>query len=46
MGYMGAGSPNRADALVWALTEIFPGIVKPRKAKAQVEQDYGGGWMG
>jgi phage terminase large subunit-like protein len=46
MGYIGAGSPNRADALVWALTEIFPGIVKPRKAKVQSEQDYVGGWMG
>jgi PBSX family phage terminase large subunit len=22
-GYMGAGSPNRADALVWAATELF-----------------------
>ena len=23
-GYLGSGSPNRADALVWALTELFP----------------------
>lgn len=27
-GYTGPRSPNRADALVWALTELFPGIVK------------------
>jgi phage terminase large subunit-like protein len=25
-GYMGDGSPDRADALVWALTEIFPRV--------------------
>lgn len=30
-GYVGATSPNRADAVIWALTELFPGIVKPRK---------------
>lgn len=27
-GYQGGDSPNRADALVWALTELFPGMVK------------------
>jgi phage terminase large subunit-like protein len=38
VGYMGDRSPNRADALIWALTELFPGIVagkrdkKPRRA--------------
>jgi Phage terminase large subunit/Terminase RNaseH-like domain len=26
-GYTGSGSPNRADAAVWALSELFPGIV-------------------
>lgn len=26
-GYVGDDSPNRADALVWALTELFPGVV-------------------
>ena len=26
-GYTGQGSPNRADALVWAITALFPGIV-------------------
>ena len=29
-GYTGEGSPNRADAVIWALTELFPGIVKPK----------------
>lgn len=30
-GYLGDNSPNRADALIWALTELFPGLVAPRK---------------
>lgn len=33
VGYTGQGSPNRADALVWALSELFPGLVKPKKEK-------------
>ena len=41
-GYMGANSPNRADALVWALTEIFAGIVNERKPswKRPLEQNF------
>lgn len=35
VGYTGSGSPNRADALVWALTELFPGMVNPRKGATQ-----------
>jgi hypothetical protein len=50
-GYVGAKSPNRADALIWALTELFPGIVKPRKVKkpAEEKREYmpvSSGWMG
>lgn len=31
-GYLGTSSPNRADALVWALAELFPAIVAgPKK---------------
>lgn len=30
-GYVGERSPNRADAAVWAVTELFPGIVSPQK---------------
>lgn len=29
-GYTGQGSPNRADALIWALAELFPGLVGNR----------------
>lgn len=31
IGYTGIGSPNRADALIWALSELFPAIVAPRE---------------
>lgn len=27
-GYMGQGSPNRADALIWTLAELFPGMIR------------------
>ncbi len=30
-GYMGGESPNRADALIWALAELFPSVVRPRE---------------
>jgi predicted phage terminase large subunit-like protein len=28
MGYVGEHSPNRADALIWAITALFPGATK------------------
>ena len=28
-GYQGDGSPDRVDALVWALTDLFPAMVQP-----------------
>lgn len=51
-GYSLSGSPNRADAWVWVLTELFPGLV--RKAEEKKEATHkaaplpmgGGGWMG
>jgi hypothetical protein len=30
-GYTGGKSPNRADALIWGLAELFPGMVKSAK---------------
>lgn len=30
-GYTGSGSPNRADALIWVLAELFAGLVKEKK---------------
>jgi phage terminase large subunit-like protein len=31
IGYTGSRSPNRADAWIWILAELFPAIVKPSK---------------
>lgn len=28
-GYTGESSPNRADAMIWAMSELFPGTVNP-----------------
>lgn len=33
-GFTGANSPNRADAWIWVLAELFPGMVKKVKEKA------------
>ncbi len=32
-GYIGADSPNRADAYVWGFTELFGGIIKGKEKK-------------
>ena len=42
VGYLGDKSPNRADAAIWALTELFPGVVKgAKKDKPQELDDFG-----
>ena len=38
-GYVGTGSPNRADALFWVLAELFPGIVKGAKKERDPRDD-------
>lgn len=41
VGYVGEQSPNRADALIWALTELFPGMVADKRNKKEFnERDY------
>ncbi len=30
-GYTGPNSPNRADAVIWALAALFPGLISERK---------------
>jgi hypothetical protein len=47
VGYTGTGSPNRADALIWGLAELFPGMVKQKKevAKPSQEKVIPSGWM-
>lgn len=50
-GYVGQRSPNRADALVWLVTELFPGVTKGRSnVKAPTNavnriQSQPTGWM-
>ena len=42
-GYTGSGSPNRADAFVWAMSDLFPGIVKKSAQEDQKKpagEDY------
>jgi len=51
-GYVGPSSPNRADAMVWAFSELFPGIVqaarKTSKARPMQARPVSGGsaWLG
>jgi len=51
MGYIGEKSPNRADAFIWAMSALFPGMVKEEKRKKErIPQHHnytgGGSWMG
>lgn len=49
-GYEGEGSPDRVDALVWGLTEIFKDVVAPKVMTRRVMVESGhtgeGAWMG
>ena len=40
-GYMGDGSPDRADALIWGLTELFPRVVASDPARASWISPHG-----
>lgn len=50
-GYMGENSPNRADAFVWAMADLFPDLLKagedkPKQVVQQVVQRRGDhAWM-
>lgn len=44
-GYEGEDSPDRVDALVWAMTDIFPALAEPVKAKPRPRPKRRG-WMG
>jgi len=51
-GYMGDRSPDRGDALVWALTELFPGLTQGKKvnwgdvfAPNKFTPQHQGGWL-
>lgn len=47
VGYEGDGSPDRVDALVWAMTELFPGMTEPVVDISRFEIKHRGraGWM-
>ncbi len=50
-GYTGANSPNRADAAIWVVSELFPHLLqqskKPeRKSAPPPPPMRAGGWMG
>ncbi len=46
VGYLGDRSPNRADAAIWALSELFPGVIKGAKPEKPVELDEFGDPVG
>lgn len=49
IGYTGSKSPNRADAWIWVLAELFPGMVAQKKERKVPEnaprQHYAQSWM-
>lgn len=44
-GYEGEGSPDRVDALVWAMTELFPGMTERAPDPARYAIPRRKGWM-
>jgi len=45
-GYTGQGSPNRADALIWALAELFPSITAGPRSKIDYSKSAAQGMAG
>jgi phage terminase large subunit-like protein len=39
-GYTGPRSPNRADAHIWGLAELFPALVRAPRQEVKVEQPH------
>jgi phage terminase large subunit-like protein len=44
-GFEGEGSPDRVDALVWALTDLFPGMTQPKLDPERFAIPKARGWM-
>jgi phage terminase large subunit-like protein len=44
-GFEGTGSPDRVDALVWAMTELFPGMTERQVDASRYAIKPGKGWM-
>lgn len=45
-GYIGENSPNRADAFVWAVSEIFPGVARAPAINRPAAIEQPTHWMG
>lgn len=48
VGYLGENSPNRADAWIWVLAELFPGMTADRAVKKPLKtipHATSAGWM-
>jgi phage terminase large subunit-like protein len=47
-GYEGSKSPDRAEAMIWAFTELFPGMTTERGKPTEEFYNYAqeGGWLG
>lgn len=45
-GFEGEGSPDRVDALVWGMTDLFPKMIRQKRKPKRVESLGAGGWMG
>ena len=45
-GYIGEKSPNRADAFVWAMSELFPGMTKKEPKPKAEKRPYQSSEMG
>ena len=39
-GYIGERSPNRADAMIWALSELFPGMLRKQDKPKQIIREW------
>ena len=44
-GYEGSGSPDRADACIWGLTQLFPAMVQTKTRTVHIPNLGAGGWM-
>jgi phage terminase large subunit-like protein len=45
-GYEGHGSPDRVDALVWLMSELFPQMTRKASRTVTLPSLGSGGWMG
>lgn len=45
-GYEGDGSPDRLDAMVWVMTELFPAMTRTKSRTVSLPPMGAGGWMG